>query len=130
MQDPSSARNRIDALASAVAQEFEATRRVLSFEEWFELLCVAPQVHARNAAQYLRDCFDYYGRRGVRIPSGKVSRFRLFDCDFAHPGGGPQIGPSASPPSPTRPRSRPSASTPGPRPRRFVGRRMPVRTCL
>ena len=95
MQDPSSARNRIDALASAVAQEFEATRRVLSFEEWFELLCVAPQVHARNAAQYLRDCFDYYGRRGVRIPSGKVSRFRLFDCDFDHPGGGPQIGPSA-----------------------------------
>ena len=93
--DASSARGRIDALASAVAQEFEATRRVLSFEEWFELLCAAPQVHARNAAQYLRDCFDFYGRRDVRIPSGKVARFRLFDCDFDHPGGGPQIGASA-----------------------------------
>ena len=95
MTDPSSARGRIDALASAVAHEFEATRRVLSFEEWFELLCAAPQVHARNAAQYLRDCFDFYGRRDVRIPSGKVARFKLFDCDFDHPGGGPQIGASA-----------------------------------
>ncbi len=85
MHDPSSARGRIDALASAVALEFEATRRVLSFEEWFELLCAAPQVHARNAAQYLRDCFDFYGRRDVRIPSGKVARFRLFDGGFEHP---------------------------------------------
>jgi serine protein kinase len=95
MTDPSSARGRIDALASAVAHEFEATRRVLSFEEWFELLCAAPQVHARNAAQYLRDCFDFYGRRDVRIPSGKVSRFKPVRLRVRHPGGGPQIGASA-----------------------------------
>ena len=88
MQEASS-RSRIDALAAAVAQDFETTRRVLSFEEWFELMCQAPQVHARNAAQYLRDCFDFYGRRDVRIPSGKVARFRLFDCDFDDHGSGP-----------------------------------------
>ena len=88
MQEASS-RSRIDALAAAVAQDFESTRRVLSFEEWFDLMCQAPQVHARNAAQYLRDCFDYYGRRDVRIPSGKVARFRLFDCAFDDHGPGP-----------------------------------------
>ncbi|MFY0535338.1 hypothetical protein [Nannocystis pusilla] len=77
-----SAKTRIEALAAAVAQEFESTRRVLSFEEWFELLCDQPHVHARNAAQYLRDCFEFYGRRDVRIPSGKVARFKLFDCEF------------------------------------------------
>jgi serine protein kinase len=82
MQDASNAKTRIDELATAVAQEFESTRRVLAFDEWFELLCAAPEVHARNAAQYLRDCFDHYGRRDVRIPSGKVARFRLFDCEF------------------------------------------------
>lgn len=82
MDEPVSAKARIEALAAAVAQDFESTRRVLSFEEWFELLSAAPQVHARNAAQYLRDCFDFYGRRDVRIPSGKVARFRLFDCEF------------------------------------------------
>lgn len=82
MDEPVNARARIEALAAAVAQEFESTRRVLSFDEWFELLCAQPQVHARNAAQYLRDCFLHYGRRDVRIPSGKVARFRLFDCEF------------------------------------------------
>jgi serine protein kinase len=82
MQDESGARGRIEQLATAVAQDFESTRRVLSFEEWFDLLCQAPHVHARNAAQYMRDCFDFYGKRDVRIPSGKVSRFRLFDCEF------------------------------------------------
>jgi serine protein kinase len=82
MDEPVNAKTRIEALAAAVAQEFESTRRVLSFEEWFELLCAQPHVHARNAAQYLRDCFEHYGRRDVRIPSGKVARFRLFDCEF------------------------------------------------
>lgn len=82
MDEPVSAKSRIEALAAAVAQEFESTRRVLGFDEWFELLCAAPQLHARNAAQYLRDCFEHYGRRDVRIPSGKVARFRLFDCEF------------------------------------------------
>jgi len=87
MDEPVSAKAKIEALAAAVAHDFESTRRVLSFEEWFELLAAAPHVHARNAAQYLRDCFDHYGRRDVRIPSGKVSRFRVFDCDFDAAGG-------------------------------------------
>src|SRR5690606_25797215 len=82
MDEPVSAKAKIEALAAAVAQELESTRRVLSLGEWFELLCAQPHVHARNAAQYLRDCFDFYGRRDVRIPSGKVPRFRVFDCEF------------------------------------------------
>lgn len=83
MSDERGARGRIEQLATAVAEDFESTRRVLSFEEWFDLMCQAPHVHARNAAQYLRDCFDFYDRRDVRIPSGKVARFRLFDLEFA-----------------------------------------------
>ena len=78
----SSPKERIAAIAGSVADEFEATRQILSFDEWFELLCANPRTHARNAAQYLRDAFDFFGRREVRNPSGKISRFRLFDCDF------------------------------------------------
>ena len=37
---------------------------------------------ARDAARYIRDAFDYFGRREVRNPGGAISRFRLFDCDF------------------------------------------------
>ena len=40
------ARQRIDALAGAVADEFESTRRILSFDEWFDLLCNEPTTYA------------------------------------------------------------------------------------
>ncbi len=77
-----SSASRLKSFANAVQREFESTRRILSFGEWFDMLCAAPQRHARGSAQYIRDAFDHYGRRDVHIPSGKVSRFRLFDCEF------------------------------------------------
>ncbi|MCA9713628.1 MAG: hypothetical protein H6713_30670 [Myxococcales bacterium] len=77
-----SAGERLSGFAREVREEFEVTRRLLSFQEWFEMLCAAPSRHARGAAQYVRDAFDFYGRREVHIPSGKISRFRLFDCEF------------------------------------------------
>ncbi|MBK8236669.1 MAG: serine protein kinase PrkA [Deltaproteobacteria bacterium] len=76
------ARARIGSMADAVAQEFAATRRILSFDEWFELLCKDPTVHARSAAQFVLDAFAHFGRRDVRTPSGQISRHRLFDCEF------------------------------------------------
>jgi len=72
----------IDAIADQVGHDFEATRRILSFDEWFALLCESPRIHARSAARYLRDALDFYGRREVRTPSGRIARFRLFDCEF------------------------------------------------
>lgn len=81
-EQQSSSKHRIDDLAGAVADEFESTRRLLSFDEWFDILCKEPTVHARSAAQYVKDAFDHFGRRDVRTPSGQVSRWRLFDCEF------------------------------------------------
>ena len=78
----SPSREWIDAIAGEVGDDFQATRRILSFDEWFELLCERPRLQARSAARYLRDALDHYGRREVRTPSGKISRFCLFDCDF------------------------------------------------
>jgi serine protein kinase len=73
---------RIKSLAESVAEEFQSTRRILSFDEWFDLLCREPTVHARCAAQFVKDAFDHFGRRDVRTPSGQISRHRLFDCEF------------------------------------------------
>ncbi|MEM6995589.1 MAG: serine protein kinase PrkA [Myxococcota bacterium] len=82
MVETSAGKSKIEALAGAVADEFSSTRRVLSFDEWFDLLCREPTVHARSAPQYVRDAFDHFGHRGVRTPSGQVERYRLFDCEF------------------------------------------------
>lgn len=73
---------RIQALAEAVAEEFQSTRRILSYDEWFDLLCADPTVHARSAAQFVVDAFDHFGRRDVRTPQGHISRHRLFDTEF------------------------------------------------
>ena len=56
------AHDRLARLASQVATEFAAGGRILSFDEWFELLLQDPRTHARNAAQYVRDALDYFGR--------------------------------------------------------------------
>ena len=82
MSESSGGKSRIEALVGAVADEFSSTRRLLSFDEWFDLLCREPTVHARSAPQYVRDAFDHFGHRGVRTPSGQVERYRLFDCEF------------------------------------------------
>ncbi len=76
------AHDRLTRLASQVATEFAAAGRILSFDEWFEHLLQEPRVHARNAAQYVRDALDHFGREEVRTPQGTVTRFVLFDRAF------------------------------------------------
>jgi predicted Ser/Thr protein kinase len=73
---------RIEALAAAVTDEYASTRRLLSFGEWFELLCEEPSRHARTAAQYVKDAMDHFGQRQVRTPSGMVRRFCIFDRPY------------------------------------------------
>jgi serine protein kinase len=73
---------RIQALAASVSDEFKATRRLLSFDEWFALLSADPTVHARSAAQYVRDAFEHFGTRSVRTPKGQIQRLCLFDSEF------------------------------------------------
>ena len=79
---PIAAAPRLAELASQAAAEFESTRRILSFNEWFELLLREPRVHARNSAQYVRDALDHFGAYEVRTPEGSVRRFRLFDRGY------------------------------------------------
>ena len=79
---PPSASQRLAQLADHVAEDFASTRRILSFDEWFELLLADPRAHARNSAQYVRDALDHFGRKQVRTPQGTVNRFCLFDRTF------------------------------------------------
>ncbi len=82
MTEMLAANKRIEALASEAAEHFASTRRILSFDEWFELLCNEPTIHARSAGQYVVDAFNHFGKRPVRTPGGEISRFRVFDGEF------------------------------------------------
>lgn len=72
----------IDNLASAVKKDFEGLRPILSFGEFFALFRETPERHARSSVQYIRDCFEYFGRETVDAVWGEVTRYKLFDVEF------------------------------------------------
>lgn len=58
---------------------FDAERRVLSFSEYLAWAAAEPTTALRDAATYVRDMIDHYGRRTVDGPGGVCTRYKLFD---------------------------------------------------
>lgn len=74
--------SKLDEIARQVEREFREERRVLSFQEYLELVEAEPLRHSRDAARYVRDAFDHFGRSLLRRPWGEVTRFKLFDLPW------------------------------------------------
>jgi serine protein kinase len=72
-------RDRLEQIAASIRRTFEAERPVLSFDEYLLLFREQPWRHTRDAARYLKDCFDHGGTYTVQRPWGESRRFRLFD---------------------------------------------------
>jgi predicted Ser/Thr protein kinase len=77
--------SRLDDIARQVEREFREERRVLSFQEYLELVEADPARHCRDAARYVRDAFDHFGRVSLKRPWGDVTRFKLFDLPWLEP---------------------------------------------
>jgi serine protein kinase len=76
---PTPASDFLTSVSSRVQERFVANRMILSFEEYMELFLRHPRLHARSAAQYLRDAMDDGGTEDIETPAGKLHRFKLFD---------------------------------------------------
>lgn len=66
-----------DILHKQIKDEYEKQNRILSFDEYLELVKGDPGRQVRSSAQYIADMMDHFGRDG--------RRFKLFDQDFADP---------------------------------------------
>jgi serine protein kinase len=75
-------RRYLQGIGTEVKNTFVQNRMILSFDQYLELMEKDPSRQARNAAQYVKDVFDFYGTRELETPVGTVRRFRLFDCEF------------------------------------------------
>ena len=64
-------------------KDFEKYKRILSFEEYLDLVTAEPELHTRGSAQYLLDTIDSFGT--TKTDNG--TRFRIFDQEFADPRG-------------------------------------------
>src|SRR5438552_12052635 len=72
----------LKTVGEQVQGAFLGNKTLLTFQEYMEAFFEAPRVHARDSAQYIRDCFDFYGTETLQKPSGSVRRFTLFDRPF------------------------------------------------
>ena len=79
----SDSRKVLDGLVGDVRRAFLEDRTILSFREYFDLLVDKPQRHLRSSAQYIVDMFDHFGREELELPTGRVTRFKVFDAPFA-----------------------------------------------
>jgi serine protein kinase len=77
------ARTTLADIAVGVEKSFHQGNRVLSFEQYLDLFASHPARYGRNAAQYVRDMFAFYGTRQVDRPWGRMTRFNLFDAPWA-----------------------------------------------
>ncbi len=89
----------LKTVGEQVQGAFLGNKTILSFQEYMDAFFEAPRVHARDSAQFIRDCFDFYGTEMVQKPAGPVRRFKLFDRPFDQAatlqegeGGAPVIG--------------------------------------
>ena len=71
----SSARKELDQLAESIKRRFMAEKRVLSYDEYLDELIAHPWRHSRDAARYLKDCFDHYGSYEVQRPWGTLNLY-------------------------------------------------------
>lgn len=64
----------IDTLHGAIKEEYDKHNRIMSFDEYLDLVRQDPARQVRSSAQYLVDMMDSFGRDG--------KRFKLFDQEF------------------------------------------------
>ena len=73
----------IEKFSDAVEKQFKIDRTLLSFEEYLETVKSKPHRYLRSSAQYLVDLFKFYGTKQIELPTGKLTRYCLFDMPFA-----------------------------------------------
>lgn len=67
----------------SVCDDYMTRRGVMSFAEYLADFATRPQLHLRDASRYLLDAIDFFGSEQVETPWGKVTRFKVFNQEYA-----------------------------------------------
>jgi serine protein kinase len=70
---------RLEDWVQDIKRSFTQDRTLLSFHEYYAWLLEKPYPHIRSSAQYWVDMFQHYGTEERDLPTGKVTRFKLFN---------------------------------------------------
>lgn len=69
-------------LSEHFREQFVSGKNVMSFDQYLDLFAERPGALGRNAAQYLQDTIDHFGREQISAHTDSKSRFTLFDAPF------------------------------------------------
>jgi predicted Ser/Thr protein kinase len=73
----------LGTIDQSVKKEFDANRRILSFEEYLALAAENPDQQTRGSARYLTDMMDWFGTEPAphhtELSTGASHRFKIFD---------------------------------------------------
>lgn len=72
----------LNRIRDSVKGRFERSKRVLSFDEYLELLTQNPYQNLRTAAQYVVDGIDSYGTEQIPVRHHTEQRFKIYDVPF------------------------------------------------
>ncbi|MBP7844292.1 MAG: hypothetical protein KA116_05710 [Proteobacteria bacterium] len=72
----------LDSIQNSVKKRFSTSKRVLTFDEFMELLESKPELFFRSSFHYILDAIDHFGSYEKEIRNHKERRFKLFDQDF------------------------------------------------
>lgn len=74
-------RDFLNEISGRVQEDFIASRRVLSFDEYLDEVSARPELLLRSAAQYLDDAIASFGKSTIDRVYGQVQRHHLYDMD-------------------------------------------------
>jgi predicted Ser/Thr protein kinase len=69
----------LENIQKSIKTRFEDSKRVLSFDQYFELCSKDPYRFTRNAAAYICDAIDHAGTEDVSIRHHKERRYKIFN---------------------------------------------------
>ena len=69
-------------LVEGYKEAFAQNKRILTFDDYLDLVMERPKRYCRDAATFVRDAFDHYGSYPVDRPWGQETRFAIFDVPW------------------------------------------------
>jgi predicted Ser/Thr protein kinase len=72
----------LSPISKSFREHFESNKRILTFVEYLDHAFKDLRLSARDAATYVRDCFDHFGSSTIERPWGPERRWNLFDIPF------------------------------------------------
>ena len=78
-------KDTIQNIREKVKNRFEVSKRVLTFDEFFQFAELKPHQTLRDSAHYLYDAIQSFGSYDVTERGRTQRRYRIFDQDFQQP---------------------------------------------